>query len=288
MTLGTLRLRMLKEFPGLDADILDGYISDRYTEILEELAWTRISKIAVIQTIAPYRTGTVTVTNGSQGVTLAGGSWTPDMTGRRFRVSTDNPSYLFTYTGPTSATIDRPYEAPNATGATYFITQNVYPVAADCRILADDAFATMISGNMTRLSLQQINVFDPSRAWLGTPNSWASFMDDSSTPPPRMQVQFWPTPDTAVGIPYEYTAELLPPGGTSVAFVPWMTPDTAMVAGVEAKIKQYLKDYVGSQLLRSEAGSALSTMRANEARRTEHTQMQLGSMYIRHRLKRWS
>jgi hypothetical protein len=102
-----------------------------------------------------------------------------------------------------------------------------------------------------------------------------------------MQIQFWPSPDAAIGIPYEYTAEILQPGGTSVAFLPWMSPDTAMVAGVEGKIKAYLKDYTGAALAKSEASAALGTMRANEARRSEYTQMQLASMYTRHRHRRW-
>jgi hypothetical protein len=145
----------------------------------------------------------------------------------------------------------------------------------------------MVSGNLIRLSLQDFNNFDPSRSTVGTPQNWATFMDDQTTTPPTMRVQFWPVPDTAIGIPYEYTAELLQPGGTSIAFVPWMSPDTAMVAGVEGKIKAYLKDYNGAALAKSEAASALSTMRANEARRTENTQMQLSSMYTQHRLRRW-
>jgi hypothetical protein len=145
----------------------------------------------------------------------------------------------------------------------------------------------MVSGNLTRLSLAEYNVFDPSRSVVGTPQNWATFMDDQTTSPPTMRVQFWPAPDTAIAIPYTYTAELLAPGGTSIAFVPWMSPDTAMVAGVEAKIKAYLKDYNGAQLARVEAAGALSTMRANEARRTENTQMQLSSMYTQHRLRRW-
>jgi hypothetical protein len=278
---------MQKEFPGLDPDIREGYISDRYTEILEELAWERLTKIGMIQTIAPYQLGTVTVVMGSQSVALSGGTWDGTMTGRFFRVAGDSAYYKFTYTSPTAGMIDRPYEMANATGASYTIFQNVYPVAADCRILADDAFSTMMAGNLTRLSTQEFNNFDPSRAWVGTPQSWATFMDDSSLPPPRMQVQFWPAPDTVVGIPYEYTAELLPPGGTSVAFVPWMSPDSAMVAGVQGKIKAYLKDYTGAEFAKEEAKDALSTMRANEARRSEHTQLQLATMYTRHRLRRW-
>jgi hypothetical protein len=99
---------MQKQFPGLDLDILEGYISDRYTEILEELAWERLDKLGMVQTIAPYQTGTVTVAFATQAVTLTGGAWDPTMTGRFLQVAGDSSYYTFTYTGPTTGTIGRP------------------------------------------------------------------------------------------------------------------------------------------------------------------------------------
>lgn len=81
MTLGQLKLRLLKQFPGLDLDVLEGFISDRYSEILQELPWSRLSTDAVLQTTAPYTSGTVTVTQGSSTLALADGTWTAARTG---------------------------------------------------------------------------------------------------------------------------------------------------------------------------------------------------------------
>lgn len=287
MTLGTLKLRMLKQFPGLDLDILEGFISDRHSEILQELPWVRQNAMAVLQTTAPYATGTVLVTLGSASITLTSGTWITGMTGRAFRVTGRNEFYEFTYVSSTTATLDRVYEGATAAAATYKIFQAVYPMPANCRILADDAFSTTSIGPLDRLSRGQLNLAAPTRAEYGTPAYWSSYMDDSSSPP-RMQVELYPIPDTAVGIPFEYTAEISVPSATGASFVPWMEPATALVEGVIAKIKAHLKDYVGAQLAIAEAAKALKTMRGNEAERMGPAAMTMDPYYTSHRTKRWT
>ena len=286
MTLGTLRMRLLKQYPGTDADILDGYIADRYGEILQSLAWSRLEKSLVLQTVAPYQTGTVTVTAGSPAVTLAGAAWTAGMTGRQFRVTGDNAFYGFTYATATTGTLDRPYQGTGGSLAAYSIYQSIYAMPPDCRILEDNAFTTPDLGPLQRLSRDQLNLSAPSRPTFGTPMNWASFMDDTNTPP-DMQVELYPCPDASIGIPFHYTAELLQPGTGSAAFAAWMEPATALVEGVSSKILRLQKDYNGAQLAAAEAQKALSTMRANEALRQPVTRMRLPDYLIRHRLNRW-
>lgn len=289
MTYGTLKLRMTKEFPGIDLDVLEGFISDRYSEILNELPWQRLRAMAVLQTTEPYDTGTVAVTEGSTGVTLTGGTWTTGMTGRAFRVAGRDEFYEFTYASATTATLDRVYEGSTDAAADYTIFQSVYPMPANCRILEDTAFSTTSIGPLGRLSRAQLNVSAPTRATYGTPQVWASYMDDSSTPP-RMQVELYPIPSAAVGIPFEYLSEATSPSTSSAAFLPWVEPATALVEGVISKILRtpQFKDYPGAQLAMAEAQKALSTMRANEARRTGPSTMQLSSHYTSHRASRWS
>lgn len=288
MTYGGLKLRMLKQFPGLDLDVLEGFISDRHAEIIEELPWSRLRTMAVLQTTAPYTTGTVAVTNGLATVTLTSGTWTGAMTGRAFRVTGRTEFYELTFLSSTTGTLDRVYEGTTGSGAAYKIFQHIYPMPQNCRILDDDAFATTDLGPLERLSRDQLNMSSPTRAGYGTPRNWTSYMDDASTPP-RMQVELSPIPDTAVGIPFEYVAEASVPTGSGVAFLPWMEPATALVEGVTAKILRTpaFKDLAGAQLAMAEAAKALSTMRANEARRMDRTQMQMADHYTSHRLRRW-
>src|SRR6185436_18932416 len=102
MTVGKLKLRMLKQFPGTDLDVLEGFISDRYGEIIQELAWSRLNVSALLQTIAPYADGTVAVAAGSSDITLTGGAWTPQMSDRFFRVGGRPEFYGFHYSSPTA------------------------------------------------------------------------------------------------------------------------------------------------------------------------------------------
>ena len=288
MTLGTLRLRLLKQFPGLDLDVLDGFISDRYGEILAELPWSRLDAMSVLQTSAPYETGTVAVTEGSASITLTSGTWTTDMTGRAFRVAGRDEYYEFVYVTATTGTLDRVYEGDDDTAASYKIWQSIYPLPADCRHLGDDAFATTSLGPLRRLSRAELNVSAPTRAAYGTPDVWTSYMDDGSTPP-RMQIELYPIPDEAVGIPFEYVAEASVPGAASTSFLPWVEPATALVEGVIAKIYRtpQFKDLPSSQLAAADAESALSKMRANEARRQGPSMMSLSDHYTSHRRGRW-
>jgi hypothetical protein len=288
MTLGDLRIRILKIFPSLDLDVLDGFIGDRYSEIIEELPWTRLNGRGVIQTIAPYSTGTVAMTQGGNAVTLTGGLWTAAMTGRWLRVAGDDDFYGFTQTGDSTGTLDRNYEGAASAAAAYTIFQHIYPVASNCRILADDAFATFSYGPLDRLTRGQLNLSDPARGEVGIPASWASYMDDSATPP-DMQVEFYPVPDAAYNIPYSFTAEASAPTSGGVAFLPWITPATALVEGVMAKLYRtpQFKDVQLAALASADAKAALSTMRNNAAQRLPQTRMQLSSHFTSHRARRW-
>lgn len=287
MTLGGLRLRLLKQFPKLDLDMLDGFIADRHSEIVEALAWTRLRLDAILETVAPYDTGTVAVTNGSSAVTLTGGTWTTGMTGRSFRAGTRSEFYTFAYVSATTGTLNRAYEGDTDAAASYRIFKNIYALPANCRILEDDAFANFSLGPLKRLSRAELNLSAAARGAYGTPSYWASSMDDSSSPP-NLQIELYPVPDRAIGIPYEYVAEASVPGTASAAFLPWMEPSTALFEGVCGKIYRTpaFKDLAASQLAAAAAKEALSTMRANETRRMGPATFKMDNYFTRHRRNR--
>src|ERR1035437_10274292 len=142
-----------------------------------------------------------------------GAHWGTEMRGRAFRVAGRSEFYEFTWLTATTGTLDRPYEGTTSATAGYSIFQNVYPLPADCRLVNDDAFSDMY-GPMVRFTHGELNESDPSRIQTGTPRAWASYMDDSSTPP-RMQVEIWPIPDVAIGIPFTYVGDAAPLTDTS-------------------------------------------------------------------------
>jgi hypothetical protein len=284
VTYGELKFRLVKAFPSVDLTLIEGWIGDRYSEILSELPWQRLSVESVLQTVAPYSTGTVDLTADSDTVTGIGTTFTSAMSGRAFRVTGRTELYQFTFVDATTGTLDRPYEGDTDSELGYKIFQYVYPMPADCRMLENNAFSGFTFGPLTRLDRSQMNRSDPAMATFGTPRYWASYMDDASTPP-RIQVLLDPIPDEATGIPFSYTADVSVPS-QSAAFMAWLEP-AALIEGATAKIKRHLKDYVGSETHKREAAEALAGMRRAEAQGLAPAQLQLGSHYTRHRSKRY-
>ena len=153
-TYGEIRLRLTKLAPEIDLELIDGWLQDRYTEILDRLPWQRLRATAVLVTVAPYGDGTVTVVQGSQDVYLSGGVWTEGMTGRVFRVTNDEPYYEFAWADAAHGTLDRPYEGVTAFAATYSIYQSIYPLPPDCRIIES---MTGPLGDVDQLSSAQLS-----------------------------------------------------------------------------------------------------------------------------------
>lgn len=283
MTYGQLKLRMQQMFPSVSLDIIEGFIGDRYAEILGELPWSRQDLQGIVLTAAPYKTGLASVTQGSAAISLSGGTWTAGMSGRAFRVSPRSEFYEFSYITATTAGLDRNYEGPTSAAAAYSIFQHVYPLPVACRLLNEDAFSGAL-GAMRRTTHGELNQSDPQRVMSGTPQLWASYMDDTSTPP-RMQVEFYPVPDTAVGIPFTYSADSGELSDTETLLQVWIQP-AALVEGTIAKLKRHTKDYTGAQLATVDAAAALKNMRSSEAQGMAPAQMQLDPYFTRHRLRR--
>lgn len=291
MTYGQLKFQLTKAFPGVDLDLIEGWIDERYAEILGELPWSRQNLVGVLQTIAPYSTGTVTLANGSTSVSLSGGTFAPNMTGMAFTVTGEDDIYAFSYISATTGSLDRPYEGSLALpGAGFTLFQHIYPMPADCRMLEDTAFANFSLGPLKRFSRAQLNQSCPAQGTLGTPFSWASYMDDGSVPP-RIQVQLYPAPNVAMGIPFQYISD---PGalsanaaGTSAIIQTWMQP-AALKEGVIALIKAHLKDTAGAQFAAVLARAALARMRSDEAQGSPAAEMQLDRYYTSYRSRRWT
>jgi len=352
MTYGQLKFRLTKAFPGVDLDLIEGWINDVYRDILGELPWQRQQVESMLLTVAPYTTGYVALTQGSQAVSLVGGTFTSAMNGRALRTPPRTEFYQFTYISATSGSLDRPYEGPplsplptlasgigsgdthatlsstnNVSPGEFFlidseavqvttftgdvvsilrqqlgtaaashssnatltplsafsIFQHIYPLPSNCRLLEDDAFSSK-HGLSERFTHAQLNISDPNRVMMGTPQGWASYMDDNSSPP-NMQVELYPVPDKEIGIPFTYVADGQALSSSSTLFQFWMQP-SALIDGVTAKILAHLKDYNGAQLHGAAFGGSLKRMRSAEAQGMAPAKMTMGGYYTRGRARR--
>jgi hypothetical protein len=286
MTYGDLKFRLSQMFPGVSLDIIEGFINDRYAEVLGELPWSRLNVQAVLSLTAPYTTGTVAVTQGSASIALTGGAWDSTMTGRGFRVAGQSEYYQFSFSSSTAATLDRPFEGVTAAAAGYSVFQAVYPLPADCRLLEGNCFAAPGFGELTRTTHVEIDAFDPGRLVVGAPTKFAVYMDDSNAIPPQMQVEVWPVPNVSMGLPFTYASDAGDLASTTTVLQAWLQP-AALVEGSIGKIKAFLKDYTGAAFHGVAAKAALMNMRTSEAQGLAPAKMQLDSYYTRHRTKRW-
>lgn len=86
----------------------------------------------VIETVATYETGTLTVTNGSPTITGSGTTFTSAMVGRKIRISGENAYYrIKTYTSPTVLVLETNYDGTSDADATFTIYKDEYRLASD-------------------------------------------------------------------------------------------------------------------------------------------------------------
>ena len=108
------------------------WINQAQDEIQAFFNWPFLVTQDWIQTVAEYTTGTgsINVTNGSASISGTGTSWTAAMTGRKFRIISDNEWYTFTFVTDTTATLDRVYEGTTSTTADYSLFKDIYRTRA--------------------------------------------------------------------------------------------------------------------------------------------------------------
>lgn len=76
--------------------------------------------VALIKTLHTYfDNGTVAVSNGSENGTRAAGGLIPEMDGLAIRIDGDNVNYTFNYVSATAFTLDRAYEGPTNSTASF-------------------------------------------------------------------------------------------------------------------------------------------------------------------------
>lgn len=175
--------------------------------------WSFRKRDTVIQTVAQYTTGTVTVTAGSNTVTGAGTAWTAGMVGRQIRISGENTFFWINAVNVGLQTLvlgDGKLNAVNwvaASGSlkTYTIFQDQIAVPSDVAVI----LYHVRDWPMAESSLSEIDAVDPMRTSPGTPDRWywGRANITGATPAESRFIGLWPVPNLAATFRMPYLIE---------------------------------------------------------------------------------
>lgn len=290
LTFGEIRERLKKSFPNADLSLISSFVNERYRVVARRLDWTDLKLQAVIQTIAPYETGTVDVTQGSTAIAvtaLSGGVWSTAMDGRGIRIAGGAEYYQFTSASATTGNLDRGYEGATAVGAPYRIFQNIYPLPLDCRLIT----TMRVFGeprDMDESTQESLDELAPNRPRYGVPRFYARHMLDLSVPP-RKQVEVYPIPDKVLALPFWYVQDpqMFDSASTASQIPVWFDP-TAIFVGVEADVRRIVdRDYAAAQVAETLFLGAVAGLAAQEAAQRPAGHIRPAQRLVAHRKRRW-
>lgn len=241
MTYGQIKMQLQKLLPGVDQELLEGWIQGRYQRILDTVSWKRQEAESVIAAPASYAIGTVTATQGSNVVTSDGTTptvWSSAMNGRMIRIANGQEYYQFTFVSATSGTLDRNYEGISTTASAYRIDQNVFLMPSNARIIRGVRPLHDRARGLEILTPGDLNRVSSFRSSYGTPRYAAPTWDNFSDPP-QLQLELYPVPSspTPTGqvlswvIDYIFDEAELDKDGSSATLKPFARP-AAIMAGV--------------------------------------------------------
>lgn len=287
-TFGNFRMRVSKTPVGasVDPDVLNGEINDCVERVCRAFPWSRLKQQSILQTVAEYTTGTVDVAVGATSGTGTGTTFTSSMTGRFIRLANLLPPYTFTYVSPTSFTIDRPFEGPDALDdAGFKIYQSVYAIGATLESIV--SIRNLRQG--FKLNQETRNFLDTvaaSRYAYGEPTTFVP-AEDSATGIP--QIELYPAPIVAAGYAIDWRLESplfdLEDLDTDAEFPDWFSMP-AMMAGVLASLYRLQGEQALSQMEEARFLMLVGEMQSEDARRMPPQTMRQADRYVAHRVRR--
>lgn len=289
MTYGQLRLACIQENPGIPLELLDGWIQDRYTEILDSIAWKRQEAESVIQVPRSYQTGTLVCTEGSTAIVGTGTTFTAAMTGLMIRIDGQSEFYQFTFVDTTHGTLDRGWEHPTTTASTFRIDQAVFLLPSDCRILNAVHGLHDWERDLERVTPGELNRRAGQRQTYGTPTMYAPSWDNFASPP-IMQVELYPVPespnsaseDLSFAVDYVFEQPSIAASSTGSSLLPWVRP-AALKAGVKASWMRHAKDWSGADKMQMEMARLVNIMAKTNALQIGPEPIRLAPEYGRRR-----
>jgi hypothetical protein len=286
MTLGEFQAAMSKTpvGAGVDAELLLTYINLRVEQITRSRPWTRLEKEALIQTTAAYSTGTVTIAAGATSGTGTDTVWTSAMDGRFIRFGNLWPFYTFVFATTTTFSITRPLEgSDDLTDAAYEIWQPVYELPSDLAEIS--SIKNEWGWDLEEASREWLDRVSGLRVEISSARHWVP-CEDSQTG--RTQIELYPGPEDAVGLPLRYTAKaplFSVPAETSEQFADWISVP-CVYAGVLADLYRLQDEQQRAQLEEQRFDKLLADMAGEDARKTPVAELNMADRYTQHRMRR--
>jgi hypothetical protein len=171
---------------------------ERRTEVVQSL-------------VAPYSTGTATLTLASSAVTGSGTTWSTAFTGRKIALGYGDPWYRFTRTADTTGTIAEVYAETTSTAGAYVIYQDEVDVASTCDIITSVSLLYQ-SGRVDGVSEATMDANAYVHGAVGPPRVFSAC---NSTTAGTRRIRLWPIPDAIYRLRIKYLKSYTDMSGTT-------------------------------------------------------------------------
>lgn len=137
-TFGQTWNKLLLYVPDLDPALAREFVLQAYRSVLNAHYWSELRKDDEIYVPSEYTTGTVDVTQNSAIISGNGTAWTAAMQFRQIALGNRAPWYtIISVDNPTQITVDKVYEAEDATAVSYAIGQYYLEFPTDLEVFED-------------------------------------------------------------------------------------------------------------------------------------------------------
>jgi len=185
----------------LDETRIHALLHAKVTSLWEETAWSFRQGEALLTTVVPYTTGTVTLNADPTKVDGSGTAWDQTMVGRKLHVGSglDDPYYTVVAVTGQQLTLDVAFIGTVFSGSTYQLVQTLYTLDPAC-----DKILSIVQGNWPLLqwSVRKVDVVDTRRTF--TSSQPVAFVPRGENSDGTMVVEISPVPASAVGIHYVF------------------------------------------------------------------------------------
>ena len=176
-------------------------------EEVEAHNWSFLYSNVIIWGVAPYSTGTITVTQGSNTISGDGTNlFTPAMAGMFLSVgpTLTTPVIIDVFLDSQTLQLTTAWEGPSQAGlgfSIYPLYYDIFPIRTPLRVRQIDTLQQTSQAALARIDPSRVSTGgDPSLRWAQGP--W------TNDNPPHYQIELWPRPSTA--LPYIIDGKLGP------------------------------------------------------------------------------
>jgi len=203
-TFGALR-RRVQVLTGnrIDAVRASILLNQKFTEIAESYSWSWLKGHNILTTTAARSDGAVTLTTPTT-VTGVGTSFGAGDIGSYLRVALDVSYYRITNVVGQVLTLENQYAGGSFTASAYVVFRHIYPLVAEARRLLQIA-------HWARLRETTQQIISESDALLTLSDIPTHFAYAGQHASGAMQIQLYPVPSAAIGLPYDYLKTIAEP-----------------------------------------------------------------------------